>query len=44
MYKEIKTLADLESAFKNIPEKSLDAWADAFWTLHSHGYKLLAKF
>lgn len=44
MYKEIITLADLQSAFENIDNDSLDYWADAFWTLYSHGHKLLAKF
>lgn len=44
MYKEIKTLADLEAAFNNVPENCKDYWVDCFWTLYSHGHKLLAKF
>lgn len=48
MYKEIKTLGDLQAAFENIPEAQKDAWVDSFWTVYSHGMtkdrKLLAKF
>lgn len=41
--KEIITLEDLEKAFNSIGEKQKDAWADSFWNLYSHGYKILYK-
>lgn len=39
--KEIKTLEDLEKAFNSVAKNQKDKWADSFWNLYSHGYKIL---
>lgn len=41
--KELKTLEDLEKAFNSIAENQKDKWADSFWNLYSHNYKIMIK-